>query len=167
MRRLTSSLAAVVVALSLGGSPVSAAAVPPPGWTLPLADATVVVPFQAPAHRYGPGHRGVDIVSPGASTAVVAPAAGVVAFAGRVVDRGVVTVAHGGGWVTTVEPVEPTVVEGAAVAAGDPIAVLATGGHAPAGALHVGVRWHDEYVNPLALVREIPRAVLLPCCDDP
>lgn len=134
-----------------------------PDWRLPWPDAVIARRYEAPAHRYGPGHRGIDLAASG-PPAVLAPAAGVVAFAGRVVDRGVVTVDHGEGWVTSVEPVEPGVVVGAAVAAGDPLGVLGTGGHAPAGMLHVGVRHDGEYVNPLGLLREIPRAVLLPCC---
>jgi murein DD-endopeptidase MepM/ murein hydrolase activator NlpD len=134
-----------------------------PDWRLPWPDAVVARPYEAPAHRYGPGHRGIDLAASG-PPAVLAPAAGAIAFAGRVVDRGVVTVDHGGGWVTTVEPVETAVAVGAAVAAGDRLGVLATGGHTATGMLHVGVRHDGEYVNPLGLLREIPRAVLLPCC---
>ncbi|MFS0867299.1 murein hydrolase activator EnvC [Microbacterium sp. 179-B 1A2 NHS] len=161
---LIAAAAATALAVGLFGGAGPVAAAPPPGWELPVADATVVAPFRAPAHRYGPGHRGVDLAPASADAVVTASAGGVIAFSGRVVDRGVVTIDHGGGWVTTVEPVEPTAAKGDVVVAGDPIALLGTGGHAPAGILHVGVRHDGEYVNPLSLVREIPRAILLPCC---
>ena len=65
---------------------------------------------------------------------IVAPAAGVVSFAGAVVDRGVLTIDHGDGVVSAIEPVDGLVAEGEAVAAGDPIGVVASGGHCAPGA---------------------------------
>jgi hypothetical protein len=38
------------------------------------------------------------------------------------------------------------------------------GGHSEPGTLHFGVRWEGEYINPILLLDEVPRAVLLPCC---
>lgn len=134
-------------------------------WRWPV-DATreVVEPFRAPAHEYGAGHRGIDLgVGPGAE--VRAPAAGVVAFRGVVVDRPLLTIEHAGGLVTTFEPLESTLEPGDAVAAGDVIGSVTAGGHAPAGTLHLGVRLDGAYINPMLLFGPVPRAVLLPCCD--
>lgn len=94
-----------------------------------------------------------------------APDDGVVAFAGRIVDRGVVTIDHGDGIVSTLEPVEATVVAGERVARGEVVGTLSTGGHTDTGALHLGARLHGEYLNPLVLLGAMPRAVLLPYAD--
>jgi murein DD-endopeptidase MepM/ murein hydrolase activator NlpD len=60
-------------------------------WPVP-APIRVVSPFRAPPTPYASGHRGIDVaVEQGA--VVVAPGPGVVSFAGRVVDRGVVAIA--------------------------------------------------------------------------
>lgn len=134
-------------------------------WTWPIAGPRVVLePYRAPAHAYGAGHRGVDIAA-GSGATVIAPAAGVVAFRGTVVDRPLLTVAHADGLVTTFEPVESTLNPGDAVAEGDALGTVSTGGHTSPGALHLGVRRDGAYINPLLLFGEAPRAILLPCCD--
>lgn len=132
-------------------------------WDWPLLPFRLVEPFVAPAHAYGPGHRGIDLAAVG-DTGVRAPAAGTVAFVGRVVDRSVLTIDHGGGLVSTLEPVESTLSVGQPVSRGQTVAVLATGGHSAPGAVHLGARLNGEYVNPMLLLGGIPRAVLLPCC---
>jgi murein DD-endopeptidase MepM/ murein hydrolase activator NlpD len=132
-------------------------------WTWPLEPFSLERPFEAPAHRYASGHRGVDVRAMGVLT-VRAPAGGVVAFAGRVVDRDVLTIDHGGGLVTTLEPVTSALSPGEPVAAGDTVGELSVGGHTEPGALHIGVRMDGEYINPMTLFGEVPRAVLLPCC---
>lgn len=135
-----------------------------PRWTWPVAGARVVVsPYRAPAHEYGAGHRGVDLGT-SIGTRVIAPADGVVAFRGTVVDRPLLTIEHAGGLVTTFEPVRSALVAGDVVASGQEIGLVEVGGHTPAGALHVGVRLDGEYINPLLLFGDVPRAVLLPCC---
>lgn len=159
-----------------GGGPVSAqepearpaqdVVVAPAGeeWVWPVADPfRLDGPYRAPAHAYGPGHRGVDL-HPLDGLAVRSPAAGVIAFSGDVAGRGVVTVDHGGGLVTTLEPVESAVVPGTPVARGEEVGMLSVGGHARPGRLHFGVRLDGEYVNPLLLLGGVARAVLLPCC---
>lgn len=120
--------------------------------------------YAAPAQEYGSGHRGIDLLPLG-PTSVRAPDDGVVAFAGSVAGRGIVTIDHGDGVVSTLEPVEPSVVEGAQVARGDVVGTLAVGGHAEPGRLHLGARRNGDYVNPLLFLGGVPRAVLLPCCD--
>lgn len=133
------------------------------GWRWPVAPLRVVAPFVAPAHEYGPGHRGIDLAA-AFGAPVAAPAPGVVAFVGSVAGRGVVTIDHGDGLVTTLEPVNGSVAIGDAVSAGDVVGTVDAGGHTEAGAVHFGVRRHGAYINPMLLLGEVPRAVLLPCC---
>lgn len=174
MRFLGRLLACAVLALVLcvdGGPPAIAgldAAAPESdgqgAWSWPVdGPRSIVVPYRAPAHDYGAGHRGIDIaISPGA--AVRAPADGIVAFSGTVVDRPLITIEHAGGYVTTFEPLSSTLSPGDEVAAGDVVGSLATGGHAAAGTLHIGVRLDGAYINPMLMFGDVPRAVLLPCC---
>ena len=96
---------------------------------------------------------------------VRAPADGVVAFRGVVVDRPLITIDHGGGIVTTFEPLASTLTPGSVVHTGDEIGTVAVGGHSPEGELHLGVRWNDVYINPLLMFEKVPRAILLPCCQ--
>jgi murein DD-endopeptidase MepM/ murein hydrolase activator NlpD len=133
-------------------------------WAWPVWPFRLVEPYEQPAHRYAPGHRGIDL-EPLDRTDVRAPAAGVVAFAGRVADRELLTIDHGDGFITTLEPVLATVEAGTQVAPGDIVGEVDRGGHTVEGAVHFGVRLHGEYINPLALYGGVPRAVLLPCCD--
>ena len=134
------------------------------GWVWPADAFRLARLYVAPAHEYGPGHRGIDLALLG-SPVVLSPAEGIVAFSGGVAGRGILTIDHGGGLVTTLEPVDTTLVPGASVRRGDQVATLALGGHAPPGSLHFGVRLDGEYINPMLLLGGVPRAVLLPCCD--
>ncbi len=130
------------------------------GWVWPVSPVRIVRGWEAPAHPYGPGHRGVDL----AGTEVRAPADGVVAFVGAVAGRGVLTIDHGGGLVSSFEPVVSDLAVGEHVARGQPLAMVAEGGHTAPATVHLGVRLDGEYVNPLRLLGGVPRAVLLPCC---
>ncbi|WP_404433270.1 M23 family metallopeptidase [Microbacterium lacus] len=134
------------------------------GWIWPATQFRVESSYVAPAHEYGPGHRGIDLRLTGTSD-LRAPAAGTVAFSGDVADRGILTIDHGDGLVTTLEPIDSALNPGDAVAHGDAVGVLAAGGHSSAGSVHFGVRLHGEYINPLLLLGGVPRAILLPCCD--
>lgn len=135
-----------------------------PTWSWPLEGSRVILaPYRAPAHEYGAGHRGVDIAT-SRGAAVRSPADGIVAFRGTVVDRPLLTIDHGGGLVTTFEPLLSTLSPGDAVSEGDVIGTVDAGGHAPEGSLHLGVRLDGEYINPMLLFGEVARAVLLPCC---
>lgn len=142
----------------------TAALVPSAGsWTWPVSPAALVRPFEPPAHAYGPGHRGVDIGStPGYP--VHAPAAGMVVFAGRVVDRPVISIDHGDGVVSSMEPIDATVAVGDVVDAGSRIGSVSPEGHGAPGRLHLGIRVDGAYVDPLSLLSSPARAVLLPCC---
>jgi hypothetical protein len=86
---------------------------------------------------------------------VVAAGAGVVLFAGRVVDQGVVVVGHGTVR-TTYEPVDADVAVGAHVAAGQELGSLAAGHCAHVACLHWGLlTGHGHatvYYDPLLLL---------------
>lgn len=166
---------AVLILLSIivSGIPAkgaSALATPPSadpaalGWVWPASAFRLARPYVAPAHEYGPGHRGIDLALP-EGMPVRAPADGVVAFAGSVAGRGILTIDHGDGLVTTLEPVQSLLTAGSTVRRGEDVAALGTGGHAEAGRLHFGVRLDGSYINPMLLLDGVPRAVLLPCCD--
>ncbi|WP_337003139.1 MULTISPECIES: murein hydrolase activator EnvC family protein [unclassified Microbacterium] len=156
------ALALIVTALSPASASETSAL---PRWRWPLSGPhAVLAPYRAPAHAYGAGHRGIDLgTSLGA--AVTAPADGVVAFRGTVVDRPLVTIEHPGGLTSTFEPVESSLIPGEAVIAGQEIGSVDVGGHTAAGGLHVGVRREGDYINPMLLFGDVPRAVLLPCCE--
>ena len=163
LRAVAAMLAPVVIWLLTSAAPLPR---PDPPWRWPVDGArTVVEPFRAPAHDYGPGHRGMDVAA-AIDAAVRAPADGVIAFRGVVVDRPLITIEHAGGLVTTLEPVSSELPAGTPVSAGDEVGVVASGGHTPTGALHIGVRLDGVYINPMLLFGEVERAVLLPCCSD-
>ncbi|GGE86592.1 M23 family metallopeptidase [Mycetocola zhadangensis] len=131
-------------------------------WTWPIvASRAVLRHFEAPATAYSAGHRGVDLLAPVGSQ-VIAPADGVVSFAGRVVDRPLLSITSAGGLVSSIEPVEASVSEGDLVTAGDVVGIVAVGGHCSDICAHFGVRLYGEYVNPIALLETVPRAILLP-----
>ena len=144
-----------------GRVPATAAAL---SWAWPVHPVRVLVAYVAPAHRYGPGHRGIDLEASGGAE-VRTPADGVIAFSGVIAGRGVVTIDHDGGLVTTLEPVDGEVIVGERVESGQRIGTASVGGHAAPGTIHFGVRQDGEYINPLLLFGALPRAVLLPCCD--
>ncbi|MFE5671928.1 murein hydrolase activator EnvC family protein [Agromyces sp. NPDC056523] len=166
----------LLVGLTLFTAPASASASPSaivprpargeaaaePTWSWPVGPPIgLVEPFRAPPTPYAAGHRGIDLaVVPGGP--VRAPADGVVSFAGPVAGRPVLSIDHGDGVVSSIEPVTASVVAGVAVAEGEPIGVVGSGGHCDAACVHFGVRVHGEYVSPMLFLGGVPRAVLLP-----
>ena len=118
-------------------------------WTWPVVG-PVVVPFDPPDSPYGAGHRGIDIAA-AMGTEVVAPADGVVTFAGPVGGRLFVTIDHGGGVRSTASFLTSvTVRRDDLVTAGEPVGTTG-GGHAgsPTPVLHFSVRRDDVYEDPL------------------
>ncbi|MDJ0378686.1 M23 family metallopeptidase [Cryobacterium sp. PH31-L1] len=148
-------------AVSAGTSP-SAAATITNAWRWPLAEPhRLIRGFVAPESQYSGGHRGIDLAA-AANEKVFAAHEGVVSFAGRVVDRSVLSIMQPDDVITTVEPVDAVVAVGDQVRAGQLIGTVASGGHCPPGCLHLGVRQHGWYVSPLLFLGNVPRAVLLP-----
>ena len=156
---LLSGVASCVPGVQAAAAPPSVVAL----WALPLAgDPVLTRPFDRPPAPYAAGHRGIDLAG-SAGQPVVAAGAGVVAFAGLVAGRPVVSVQHADGLRTTYEPVQPGVAAGQAVARGAALGVLVPGhaGCPVVACLHWGLRRGETYLDPLWLLRP-PRVRLLP-----
>ncbi len=129
---------------------------PADGFVRPV-DGPVTRPFEPGEHRYAAGHRGVDLAAPEGSV-VRASGGGVVAAAGPVAGRPVISIIHAGGLRTTYEPVTARVRPGQHVSAGEPIGVLLPGhvGCATEACLHWGLRraapGGERYLDPLLLL---------------
>jgi murein DD-endopeptidase MepM/ murein hydrolase activator NlpD len=169
-------LGASMLAVSVYGSapiPVSAAPVvsaeaavrSTPRWEWPLRPPVMERGFEAPETVYSAGHRGIDLGAP-SGAAVVAPGPATVRFAGMVVDRPVVTLDHGGGVLSSYEPLLSELAVGVSVTAGQHLGVTALGGHCDGSCLHIGVRVDGRYVSPLLYFDRVPRAILLPVFRD-
>ena len=158
MHSLLVVVTGLVAAITIGGAPTAVAA-PETRWSWPVDGPRVIERgYAAPATPYGRGHRGVDIR---AGSTLTAPATGVVRFAGVVVDRPVLTIDHGGGIVSSYEPVVASVAVGDRVARGDQIGTVLDG-HCAVRCVHLGVRVDGQYVSPLRFLDRVPPAVLLP-----
>ncbi|HEV7948307.1 MAG TPA: M23 family metallopeptidase [Glaciihabitans sp.] len=143
-------------AAALGAN--SVVSVPEVNWVWPAGqEREVLRPFMAPATVYASGHRGIDIVA----EQVYSPADGVVHFAGRVVDRSVLSISHSDGLISSFEPVTTHLRAGQPVRRGDAIATVVPG-HCPQLCLHFGVRLEGAYLSPERLYGTLPRSVLLP-----
>lgn len=156
------------LALLLVGAPASAEG---PRWRWPAAGPPpVAAPFEAPEHRYAPGHRGLDLGPAGAGTEVRAVEAGTVRFAGSVAGRGTVSVLHADGLLSTYQPVTALVTAGQEVSAGDLLATLADDPGAshcgPGLCLHLGARRGEDYLDPALLLGMRGPSVLLPWQGD-
>ncbi|WP_221584184.1 murein hydrolase activator EnvC [Microbacterium sp. G2-8] len=170
MRRLLASIVVILVfaVAAIPASVSAASALDPAGespagsWAWPGGIDEIVSPYEQPAHEYAPGHRGIDVAVAGSD--VVSPADGVVAFVGGVAGRPLLTIEHRGGLVSTLEPVDSELSAGDSVTRGSVVGTLATGGHTPPGAVHLGARLDGEYIDPTALLGAAERPVLLPCC---
>lgn len=150
------------VAFAPAASPGSRSSSATAAWEWPIEPPVrLLEPFRAPPTPYSAGHRGIDLVAPPEGI-VRAAADGVVAFAGPVAGRGVLSIDHGDGVVSAIEPVVASVAVGDRVLAGEVVAVTARGGHCDGRCVHFGVRVHGEYVSPLLFLGGLPRAVLLP-----
>jgi murein DD-endopeptidase MepM/ murein hydrolase activator NlpD len=127
--------------------------------------ATRPAPLRPAAGALAAGHRGVDLAGqPG--IAVLAAGDGVVAFAGSVAGRGVVSVDHPDGLRTTYEPVVPVASVGRRVVAGETVGPSRPGhpGCPAAACLHWGARSAGGYVDPLAALGR-GRLRLLPLAE--
>ena len=160
-----SRLVILSVLLSASVSPVPtvthAAAGTTASWAWPVpVPHPIERPFIAPESDYGAGHRGIDIASTDEAV-VTAPADGVVYFAGVVVDRPVLSIAHADGLVSSYEPVESDLAQGTTVRRGDNVGHLLPG-HCSSICLHFGVRLYGQYVSPLNYLGGIQPSVLLP-----
>ena len=114
----------------------------------------VVRGYESPAHRYGPGHRGIEFeAAPGSSVRAVA--AGFVTFAGTVAHRKFVTVRAGRNLVTYAYLATISVRRGQRVRPGDVVGETY-------GRWHLGLRVRGEYADPMTLFGGTSRVHLVP-----
>jgi hypothetical protein len=152
----------VLIAFLVGALPAHA-------WTWPVAG-PVLQRFQFGGDPYAGGqHRGVDVGAP-PGTIVVAPASGLVTFAGTVPQHGrTVTIATPEGFAVTLLHLGPTrVTRGASVDEGAPVGTVGPSGDAEQaqGYVHLGVRVASDphgYVDPESL---LPPPAAIPPPDD-
>ena len=147
--RLTCALLLACFGVAAGSTAASAADEP---WTWPVVG-PVIRSFDGPDSPYGAGHRGIDIAAPVDST-VRSPAAGTVAFAGRIAGEVFVAIDHGGGLRSTYSWLaSSSVAEGDAVFAGDVIA-RSGAGHPGSSVAHVhfGAKRDGIYIDPMSLL---------------
>ena len=127
-------------------------AMPFGAWPWPVTG-PVIRAFDTPTTPFGAGHRGIDVAVP-VGTAILAPEAGTVSFAGRVGGELFVTLDHGGGLASTYSWLSATVVrEGDVVALGQTIG--STGSGHPGAAiphLHLGMKLDGAYLDPLEVL---------------
>lgn len=166
-KHLSRTAAALILLALTGATPAAATDYTPRfAWAWPVdASREILRPYIAPETPYSAGHRGIDISAP-ANAIVRSPADGIIHFSGFVVDRYVVSIDHGGGLMSSFEPVLSRLVEGAPVHRGEQIGTLQSG-HCRAPCLHVGARLHGQYVSPLNYLGGIERSVLLPTREIP
>lgn len=152
----------VPVGSVLGGSVPSPGAREEAPWVWPTGSRVVERGWEAPADDYAAGHRGIDVAA-SIGTPAVAVASGRVSFAGAVAGRGVVSIDHGGGLVSTLDSVDPSVSTGDEVDQGSTVGTVSIG-HCPASApcLHLGARVDGRYVDPLPYLPAAEWPVLLP-----
>ena len=128
---------------------------PAPGyWPIP-PPVTVIGRFAAPNPNWLPGHRGVDLFAADA-TPVLAPADGVITFAGMVGGTAVVVVDHGPAR-STLQPVTTPLAVGTSVAGGVRIGRIVADADAAGrceltSCLHWGLKRGTVYLDPLILV---------------
>ena len=139
-RRSIAVAIALAVWLSAPAGPVRAATSPPVGsWVWPI-DGSVVRGFEPPSTPYSPGHRGIDIAAP-FGTPVVAPADGLVSFAGPVGGSLFVSIDHPDGYRSTSAYLSQVLVrKGQSVRAGQVVAMSGRGHPGCAGTVSTSTR---------------------------
>jgi murein DD-endopeptidase MepM/ murein hydrolase activator NlpD len=148
-------------------TPTVAAGTVAPAYAPPVdAPVSVVRAFEAPPAPWAAGHRGVDLAASDGMR-VLAPADGIVSFAGPVAGRPVVVVSHLDGLRSSLEPVIGSVPVGEPVTRGEVVGTLAdTPTHCAARrCVHWGVRDAETYLDPTSLLPIHGPVVLLPLDD--
>ena len=149
----------------------SASAIDKQAWLLPISpDAKgqihLLSPYRQPNSDYSAGHRGVDYrVALGEQ--IIAPADGIIAFAGQVANRQLMTIKHSEGLVSELEPVCALSPVGTRVELGQLIAHVCNDlpgyiWHCPEVCLHFSLRSNGRYLSPLALIGGLSPSRLLP-----
>lgn len=153
MRGISLRWACVCAALLLFLGPATGAALAAGKPFSAPVNAEVTRKFEAPSHKFGPGHRGIDYGVPSGTT-VRASGEGSVTFAGQVADDGLfVTIEHLGGISTTYSYLSQIdVSRGDRVTQGQAIARSGEGHRGGPPALHFGAKKNGDYVDPEILL---------------
>jgi murein DD-endopeptidase MepM/ murein hydrolase activator NlpD len=124
-------------------------------WPWPIVG-PVIQGFDPPENPFGSGHRGIDIAA-SVGTAVRAPAAGVVTFAGPVGGRLFLTLDHGAGLESTYSWLDSFAVRRGDVVVEGQVIARSGAGHAGTSVphLHLGVKLDDAYVDPMTYLRPV------------
>ena len=123
--------------------------------------------YLQPSSDYSAGHRGVDYAV-SLNESVLAATSGSVWFAGKVVNREIVTIRSGSGHLIEVEPVCPSVAIGQAVLAGQSIGKVCDADqsyrqHCEAlRCLHFSYRTPNGYLSPIWVMGKLAPSRLLP-----
>ncbi|QOL33103.1 M23 family metallopeptidase [Bifidobacterium eulemuris] len=114
----------------------------------PVAQVSLEQEFRRPPTTWSAGHRGVDLLAE-EGTALLAPADGVVSFAGVVAGKDVVSVRHGT-ILSSFEPATTDLKVGTSVRRGEGFAVTGGGSdHCGNRCVHWGLRrGADDYLDP-------------------
>jgi murein DD-endopeptidase MepM/ murein hydrolase activator NlpD/pimeloyl-ACP methyl ester carboxylesterase len=153
MRGISLRWACICAALLLFLGPATGAALAVAKPFVAPVSGEVIRKFDAPSHKFGPGHRGIDYgVPPG--TIVRASGEGTVTFAGQVADDGLfVTIEHPGGISTTYSYLSQIdVSKGDRVTQGQAIAMSGEGHGGGPAALHFGAKKNGDYIDPEVLL---------------
>lgn len=127
-------------------------------WLWPVeGEHSIRLEYQAPITEYARGHRGVDLpVDVGQE--VLAPATGIVSYAGTLAGRGVLSL-RVGDYLVSFEPLNSAVAEGDVVIRGAVLGTVGTGSHCDE-CMHVGVRRNGLYLSPMKLLESLPTSKL-------
>jgi hypothetical protein len=156
MRGISLRWACVCAALLLLVGPATGAALAVGKPFVAPVVAEVTRKFDAPSHKFGPGHRGIDYgVPPG--TTVRGSGEGTVTFAGQVADDGLfVTIEHLGGISTTYSYLSQIdVSKGDHVTQGQAIALSGEGHAGGSAGLHFGAKKNGDYIDPEMLLLKL------------
>ena len=131
---------------------------------IPFMEKSVKRDYRAPATQYSAGHRGIDFKLP-LWEPIGSPIDGVITFAGKVIDREVVTVQTPAGYLASFEPACSKVAIGERVIRGQVIA-----NHCPPSeqyqyhcesCVHFSARNSFGYLSPLFLMGKLEPSVLV------
>jgi murein DD-endopeptidase MepM/ murein hydrolase activator NlpD len=140
-------------------------------WQLPFATPhRLVRHYLQPTSDYSAGHRGVDF-EVALGDKLVAPSAGTISFAKKLVNRQVIAIRHGSNLVSELEPACSLLAVGSLVSKGEEIGFACSADdtyrqHCPdQTCLHFSLRVDGKYLSPLALVGGLNPSRLLPTLE--
>lgn len=136
---------------------------PPEIWAEPIPFFQVEHQFLAPISLYGPGHRGLDFVLEGDQN-ILAPSSGLITFSGPVVDRNIVTITTGSGYLLSFEQICSSLLAGDFVQRGEKFGEFCSISEAYEPhcerCVHFSVRGSRGYLNPELFLGSLLPSVL-------